>query len=88
MAGFQVSISGRFWVSTEADYLPGQDATDARSALAAFSSRWRHLAGYMLRGEVHPTIKIGSPHDAPELGDLLQRRAQILDDWVNDDGIW
>jgi hypothetical protein len=70
------------------DYLTGQDAADARSALAAFASRWRNVAGYMLRGERHPTIRIGNPHDAHELGDLLQRRAQVLDDWVNDDGIW
>ena len=70
------------------DYLSGRDATDARGALAAFSSRWRNVAGYMLRGEEHPTIKIGSPRDGPALGDLLQRRARILDDWVNDNEIW
>jgi hypothetical protein len=70
------------------DYLSGHDATDARTALAAFSTRWRNVAGYILHGEDHPTIRIGRPQDGHELGDLLQRRAQILDDWVNDDGIW
>jgi hypothetical protein len=70
------------------DYLSGHDATDARSALAAFSSRWRNVAGYMLRGEDHPTIKVGSRQDGPLLGDLLQRRARILDDWVNDNEMW
>ena len=70
------------------DYLSGHDATDAKSALAAFSSRWRKVARYMLRGEAHPTIKIGNRADGPELGDLLQRRARILDDWVNDNEIW
>jgi hypothetical protein len=70
------------------DYLSGQGATDARSALAAFSRRWRDVAAYMLRGETHPTIAVGSPEDTYELGDLLQRRARILDDWAGDDEIW
>jgi hypothetical protein len=37
MAGFEVSINGRFWVSTEAD--------DVRDAAGAADSRGRHEPG-------------------------------------------
>jgi len=70
------------------DYLSGSDATDPRSALNAFSRRWREVATLMVRGEDHPTIKIGNHQNGPELGALLMRRAQILDDWVQDATIW
>lgn len=70
------------------DYLSGNDATGPRSALDAFSKRWREVATYMIRGEVHPTIKVGSRQNDPQLGDLLMRRAQIIDGWVQDAIMW
>lgn len=70
------------------DYLGGGDATDARTALIAFADRWREVSSYMLRGEEHPTIRIGRSRDWRKLGDLLQRRAQIIEDWSNDDEMW
>ena len=42
------------------DYLSGHDASDARTALAAFADRWREVSTYLLRGEEHPTVKFGS----------------------------
>ena len=70
------------------DYLSGNDAVGARSALAAFAKRWREVSGYMLRGENHPTLKIGGPDNRRELGDLLLKRAQLIETWVNGDDIW
>jgi hypothetical protein len=70
------------------DYLSGHDATDARTALAAFADRWREVSAYMLRGEEHPTVRIGGPSDRRKLGDLLSRRAQIIEDWTHDDEMW
>ena len=70
------------------DYLGGDDATDARTALAAFGRRWLEVSGCMLRGEEHPTIKIGREGNRRELGDLLRRRAQILQNWTDDDSMW
>lgn len=70
------------------DYLSGLDATDARSALAAFARRWREVSAYMLRGEEHPTVRMGGSSDRLELGGWLGRRAQILEDWVRDDEMW
>ncbi|HTY88807.1 MAG TPA: DUF4826 family protein [Candidatus Acidoferrum sp.] len=70
------------------DYLSGNDAVDARNALAAFANRWREVSGYMLRGERRPTINIGPPDKWRELGDLLNRRAKIIKAWADDDAMW
>jgi hypothetical protein len=55
------------------DYLSGNDATDARSALAAFANCWREASAYMLRGEDCPKVRIGRAWNRRELGDLLRR---------------
>jgi hypothetical protein len=70
------------------DYLSGHDATDARTALARFAERWREVSAYMLRGEEHPTVRFRGVSDQRELGDLLRRRAQIIERWSRDDEIW
>lgn len=70
------------------DYLSGHDATDARAALVAFAERWREVSVYMLRGEEHPTVRIGGTIDRRALGDLLGRRAQIIEEWAHDDEMW
>jgi hypothetical protein len=70
------------------DYLSGHDADDARTALAAFACRWLEVAAHMLRGEEHPTVRIGKFSDRRELGDLLRRRAEIFEDWTRDDEMW
>ena len=70
------------------DYLSGGDAKDAREAMAAFARRWHEVSAYMLRGERHPTVKIGPPGREREFGDLLSRRARILEDWVKDEQMW
>ena len=70
------------------DYISSNDATDPRSALAAFAARWEEVSTYMLRGEDHPTIRIGNLENRKELGDLLLRRSRMLKEWVSDDSVW
>jgi hypothetical protein len=70
------------------DYLSGGDAADARIAMSAFARRWREVSSYMLRGERHPTVSIGPPGREREFGDILNRRAGILEDWANDNEMW
>jgi hypothetical protein len=70
------------------DYLSGGDASDARAAMAAFARRWREASVYLLQGKQHPTVSYGPPGREREFGDLLSRRAEILEDLVNDDEMW
>lgn len=71
-----------WWVITgdlPATYISAQPASDPASALREFAQEWRAVAIYMLRGEAHPDVSIGSPEDWPELGNLLLRRAELLE---------
>lgn len=70
------------------DYVSRGKIAHPREALRAFALHWREMSDYMLRGEEHPDVKIGSPDQWPELGDLLRRRAQILQSYADDDDIW
>ncbi len=71
-----------------ADFLSAEDARDARQAMRVFVSRWRHLSDCMIRDELHPTLRIGRPQGQRELGELLQKRADTLQEWADDDSIW
>ena len=42
----------------------------------------------MRRGEPHPDYRIGSSDEWSTLGDLLGRRAEIVQGYVDDDEIW
>jgi hypothetical protein len=70
------------------DHLSGDDATDARIAMTAFVRRWREASTYLLRGQQHPNVTYGPPGRELESGDLLSRRAAMLEDWANDDEMW
>jgi hypothetical protein len=70
------------------DYISRKDAKDPREALDAVSRHWKELAGYMIRGEAHPEVIIGPPERWPQLGDLLQKRAEFIASMVADDEIW
>ncbi len=70
------------------DYISSKGISDIRSAMKEFATRWKEVASFMLRGEQHPEISIGSPKDWPEVGDLLKRRAETLSSWAEDSEIW
>jgi hypothetical protein len=70
------------------DYVSGHDAHDPRSALGHFARQWREASAAMLRGEPHPDMTIGTPDQWPELGDLLQRRSQLLARFAEDGSLW
>lgn len=70
------------------DYLSANDATSARAAMSAFARRWLEVSDFMLRGEEHPTIRIGNGNEQKELGDLLGRRARIIEKWAQDNELW
>jgi len=70
------------------DYLSASQAADPREALRAFAARWSEVAAYMLRGEAHPTIEIGSPRTWPELAPKLKKRAELLTSSADDETSW
>jgi predicted RNA binding protein YcfA (HicA-like mRNA interferase family) len=43
---------------------------------------------YMIRGEEHPTIRLGEKYSRSELGPLLKSRTELLSKWADDDSVW
>ena len=70
------------------DYLSFADADHPREAMRQFARQWAELSSFMLRGEPHSETTIGTPDQWPELGDLLQRRAELLRSYAANDSIW
>ena len=71
-----------------ADYISSHECRHPREALRAFARHWREVSARMLRGEPHPAYRIGTSDDWPALGDLLGRRAEILQRYADDDELW
>ena len=42
----------------------------------------------MLNGKKYADYSIGDPEQWPELGDLLKRRAQIIQEFADDEALW
>jgi hypothetical protein len=70
------------------DYLDRHGATTPREAVRTFALLWRSQAVNMLAGRADPRSRLGKPKDWPKLGDLLQRRAELLLDFAAHDGLW
>jgi hypothetical protein len=70
------------------DYVSFNDADHPREAMRHFARQWAEVSSFMLRGERHPESTIGTPDQWPELGNLLQRRAFLLQRFADDDTIW
>lgn len=70
------------------DYVSSRDARHPREVMRHFARQWKEVSSYMLRGEVHPETKIGPPDQWPVLGDLLHRRAQLLEKFAADESLW
>jgi hypothetical protein len=80
-----------WWVITgdlPADYISGIEANHSRDALREFARQWLEVSDFMLRGEAHPDYRIGTPDRWPELGDLLRRRAEVIQRYADDNEIW
>ena len=70
------------------DYVSFGDADHPREVMRHFARQWAEVSSFMLRGEPHPENTIGPPDQWPELSDLLQRRAELLRRYANDDSLW
>jgi hypothetical protein len=73
------------------DFIKDNRISDAQSAVRAFAKRWVDVSQHLLKGQQHPTIRIGGAEDSNqlrELGDLLRRRADLLLKWSADKTLW
>ncbi|MBI4558372.1 MAG: DUF4826 family protein [Candidatus Hydrogenedentes bacterium] len=70
------------------DYVSAATIKHPRDAMRALAESWFEVSDYMMRGEKHPTITMGTPQSWPEVGPLLKARAEILTEWANDESLW
>lgn len=80
-----------WWVITgdvPSDYIGSNEGRHPREAPLAFARHWSEASAHMLRGEAHPTCHIGTPDQWPQLGELLRARAEILQQYADDDELW
>ena len=70
------------------DYVSAKDAPTPREAVRAIASLWAEAAQLMYRGERHPTFIIGSGDKVEELAPMLESRAALLLEWVDDSEVW
>ena len=70
------------------DYVSFADADHPREVVRHFARHWAELSDFMIRGERHSESNIGTPDQWPELGQLLQRRSNMLKDLAEDHSVW
>jgi hypothetical protein len=70
------------------DYISSSEARHPREALRAFARQWHDWSAHMLRGETHPDYRLTAGEESPELGDLLRRRAELLERFADDEEVW
>jgi tetratricopeptide (TPR) repeat protein len=69
------------------DHLPAAQAEDPRAAVGAFGQRWQRAADDVLAGR-DPEMEVGLRQRWPELGKLLESRADLLRDYAANEGLW
>ena len=70
------------------DYVSAKAIEHPRDAMRAIATLWKEAGECMLRGEKHPTFRIGAGDSDEELAPMLASRAQTLLGWVDDPEAW
>ncbi len=70
------------------DYVSAKNINHPRDAMRAIATLWQEASEYMLRGEKHPTFRIGVGDSDDELAPLLASRAETLLEWADDPEVW
>lgn len=70
------------------DYTTAGPIYHPREGVRKIAQLWHDAVPYMLRGEHHPELKIGTVEDFPTIAPLLETRASILLRWADDDSYW
>lgn len=81
----------RWWVicgDVPTDYISAAEIKHPRDAMKAFADEWRDQAKLMASGQRQPDIYIGRPEHWASLAPLVEARASMLFEGVNDDSLW
>jgi len=71
------------------DYASAGEIKHPREALQAFADRWRDHCESVRAGRKTPEFWIGETGKTPlEDVSLLEARAKVLSEWVQDDSLW
>lgn len=70
------------------DYITAQGRVHPRNALRILLGNWRSYIPYMKRGEQPPNTRYGDGSNLVTLGELLETRVEIFEEWLADDGLW
>ena len=70
------------------DYVSEDGQCHPRSALRRLLERWRSYVPFLKCGQQPPGLTFGPGAHLPTLGDLLERRIGVYDEWVADDNLW
>ena len=70
------------------DYVSEGGECHPRAALKNLLKRWKDQIPYMKKGVQPPGVIFGDGSNLRELGDLLEKRVAILENWLADDGLW
>ena len=70
------------------DYVSEDGQCHPRKALQRLIDQWRGYVSFMKNGQQPPAASFGEGPSLRDLDDLLQKRIEILADWVLDDSFW
>ncbi|MEX0291551.1 MAG: DUF4826 family protein [Flavobacteriaceae bacterium] len=70
------------------DYVTESGKCHPREALRDLLTKWGKYIPYMKNGQQPPEVKFGDGSNLEQLGNLLEKRVEIYQDWLEDDGLW
>ena len=69
------------------DYIKNENIKKTSEAVKSFADRWLEISKYLLKGEQHPELQIGKSQEPvilKKMGSLLQKRAKLLLQWIDE----
>jgi len=70
------------------DYVSEDGQCHPRAALTNLVARWTECVPHMKEGRQPPETTFGDGSNLQELGELLESRVSILQEWLADDDLW
>jgi hypothetical protein len=70
------------------DYVYEKGECHPRSALRDLVTAWKSYIPHMKNGKQPPETTFGDGSNIKELGNLLEKRVNILEDWLDDNDLW